>query len=114
MLVGSILIISGFVGLWTGSLPVAFALASLLCVLYVLYGRSVIKQRFVVRTHSTNIDKLVGQVGIVTKAVGAGEFGMVKINDESWRATAEQDLEVGTKVTVTSLQGVTLEVEKKK
>ncbi len=113
ILVGSILIVSGFIGLWTDSYVVALVLASILSVFYVVYGRSLVKQKLVVRTQSTNIDKLIGQVAIVKKAVPAGGYGMVKLDDEEWRATSAQDLSVGTKVTVIALKGVTLEVEKK-
>lgn len=113
LLVGSIMIVSGFVGLWTNNLTVALVLASILSVLYVIYGRSVIKQKLVVRTQSTNIDKLIGQTGTVKRAIQAGEYGSVKVDDEEWRATSSEEIAVGTKVTIVALQGVTVEVKKK-
>ncbi len=113
LLIGSILLIGGFAGLWTQNIIVSLVVSIVLAFLYLVYGRSLIKQKLIVRTSATNIDKLIGQVATVKKAIEAGEYGIVKLDDEEWRATSAADQAIGTKVIIRSVQGVTLEVEKK-
>jgi membrane protein implicated in regulation of membrane protease activity len=113
LLVGSILILSGLLGIWTDSVTVCLIVASILSVIYVLYGRSTLKKKLIFRTQSTNIDKLIGETATVKKAIVSGEFGIVKLGDEEWRAHSANSLDAGQKVTVLAVEGVTLEVAKK-
>lgn len=55
----------------------------------------------------TNADKIIQMVGIVTKTIPAGEVGEVRVNSEVWRAKSMdlEDIEVGEKIIVNSLDG---------
>jgi membrane protein implicated in regulation of membrane protease activity len=53
----------------------------------------------------SNVDALVGQSGIVTEPITASTPGRVKIRSEEWRATAGDDLESGTQVSVVRVEG---------
>ncbi len=60
----------------------------------------------------TNADSLVGKIANCTKAIVNGDRGEVKIEGKIWTAIANEDVLVGEKVTVLSIQGVKLVVRK--
>lgn len=112
VLIGSILIISGFFGILTGSLPLMLILASVLSVLYIFIGRRKIRQRITVTTSHTNIDRVVGSTGTVVKQISPDTAGIVRLNDEQWRAAASEVLYENDVVTVEGIEGVTVVVRK--
>lgn len=112
LLIGSILVISGFVGIFTGSEAVMLILAIALSILYIAVGRKKIRQRITTVTNKTNIDKLVGNTGLVMRAISPDTPGMVRVNDEDWRASAEEVLYERDPVIIEGIEGVTLIVRK--
>lgn len=67
--------------------------------------------RLLTREHvATNTDALVGARGQVVSQVPAGGVGRVRLANEEWRATSEQQLDVGAPVKVLAVQGNTLSV----
>jgi membrane protein implicated in regulation of membrane protease activity len=58
----------------------------------------------------SNVDALVARRAKVVAAIPAGGIGEVKVQSEAWRATCSLALEVGTDVTVVSVEGNTLTV----
>ena len=67
-------------------------------------------------TVGTNADRLIGQHGIVTKAIpDPFSVGQVKVLGETWSAQSEiTPIEVGAKVEVLEIEGVRLIVEERK
>jgi membrane protein implicated in regulation of membrane protease activity len=61
----------------------------------------------------SNVDALIGKVGLVTKAIDPDLGGQVKIEGEVWGALADEAIGLNDKVTVTSVQGTRLLVQKK-
>lgn len=114
VLIGSAFVIGGAIGRLTGSPTVGFVVASVLCLLYIAVGRRWVRGRMKVRHTASNVDALLGRTGMVTLRVAAHEPGMVKVNDEVWRAVpasgAGGPFEAGTVVTVAGVDGVTLQV----
>jgi len=62
----------------------------------------------------TNVDALVGKVGIVTQRIEAGSRGRVIVDGEDWRGAAitGEALEPGTRITVIEVDGTTLKVDR--
>jgi len=58
----------------------------------------------------SNVEALVGSVGIITQGVTAHSLGRVKVQSEEWRAEAASEFAVGTRVRVQSIEGNTLTV----
>ena len=112
VLIGSILVVSGFVGMFTGSTPLMLVLATALSILYIAVGRNKIRQKITTVTKKTNIDKLIGANGVVVRSVTPDTAGLVRVNDEDWRASAEEILYERDAVTVEGIEGVTLIVRK--
>lgn len=109
VVIGSILILSGLLGTAT-NFTVTLITASALAVVYLIVGRKMIKSRLVITTKKTNIDKLIGKTGMVIRSVTPETPGLVRIDDEDWRATADTTLPAKTKIMVESIEGVTLKV----
>lgn len=112
VLIGSILIISGLLGNLTGNATWAFIIVSILSFTYVVFGRKIIKQKLVVRTKETNIDRLIGKKGVVVKPINPNQSGSIVIDDESWRANSSESIDKDEQVEVISIEGVTLLVKK--
>ena len=111
VLIGSILVVSGLVGMLT-SVPLMLILATVLSILYIAVGRNKIRQKVAVVTKKTNIDKLVGSTGTVVRSVTPDTAGLVRVNDEDWRASAEEILYERDAIVVEGIEGVTLIVRK--
>lgn len=112
VLIGSVLLIAGFTGLLLGSIPIMLALAIGLSVLYIAVGRRQIRHRMSVTTSRTNVDRLIGATATVVRSIAPEKAGMVRMDDETWRATADEILYESDVVTVESVEGVTLRVRK--
>lgn len=112
VLIGSILILSGITGLLTGNVSIMLIIASVLSLAYILIGRNLIRQKITVITKKTNIDKLIGAKGIVIRSITPDTPGIIRLNDEDWRATSSDVLYEKDKVEVISIEGVTLHVTK--
>jgi len=112
--IGSTLIIGGFAGILTGNFTVTLVVSSVLAAAYIFYGRSVVKKKIIVLTHKTNIDKLIGKKGVVIRSITPDTAGMVRLDDEDWRATSDEVLYEKDSVTVTGIEGVGLVVTKTK
>lgn len=112
LLIGSILVISGFAGILTGSELLMLILAIGLSVLYIAVGRKKIRQKITTVTKKTNVDKLMGATATVERDINPDTAGMVRIDDERWRASADEVLYVGDVVTIEAVDGVTVIVRK--
>jgi membrane protein implicated in regulation of membrane protease activity len=84
----------------------------IICVLYVAIGRRYVHRRIAASYSKTNIDTIVGKTGIVQKDIEPGKHGLVRVENEEWRARAEGSIKEGETVTVTGIKGVTIAVKK--
>lgn len=112
VLIGISLIIGGVFGNLLDNSTYAFIIASVLSILYVVFGRKIVKQKITVTTNKTNIDQLIGKRGLVTKAVGAHKIGSIMLNDEDWRVASQDSIAQGESAEVISIEGVTLQVKR--
>ena len=109
VVIGGSLVLSGLLGTVTG-LTVTLVAAAVLVVIYFFFGRRLVKTRLIVTTKKTNIDKLIGKTGVVIRSITPDTPGLVRIDDEDWRARADQALFEKDKIVVESIEGVTLKV----
>lgn len=112
LLIGSIMVISGFAGLLTSSELLMLLLAIGLSVLYIAVGRKRIRQKITTVAKKTNIDRVVGATGTVVRAINPTVAGIVRVDDEQWRAAAEEVLYEGDPVIIEAIDGVTVIVRK--
>ena len=68
------------------------------------------------KTIKTNVDAIIGKVGIVTKKIDSiNSTGQVKVEGETWSAMSEknENIEVGTQIYVSNIKGVKVVVTPK-
>ena len=62
----------------------------------------------------TNLDRVIGKIGIVTSDITKLEPGEVKVDGKKWSATSTKKINVGSKVEILSIDGVKLKVKEVK
>jgi membrane protein implicated in regulation of membrane protease activity len=114
-LVGASLAAGGTIGLITQSWHAGLMSAAIFALLYFALFRRWLKAKLLVTNQASNVDAVVGKMGVVTKRIGQRECGIVKVGSEEWRAElaqpSEPPREVGADVQIVSVEGVTLKVK---
>ena len=110
--IGSALVLGGLVTWPFNSWLLTLIVTSIICVAYVALGRRYVHRWTAVKKVKTNIDTIIGQQGIVLKDIKKNFDGRVRVGNEQWRARADEEIQQGEEITVTSISGVTLIVEK--
>ena len=60
----------------------------------------------------TNLDRVVGKVGVVTRDITQNDYGEVKVNGSIWTALSKKEIKKDSQVKVLKIEGVKLIVEK--
>lgn len=77
-----------------------------------LLTKPIIKRFKKFEVEPTNSDRVIGKIADVTKKIGKNEYGEVKVFGNTWTATSDDVVDVGTKVKIISIDGVKLIVKK--
>ncbi len=113
---GTVLVILGLVYMLMGDIGVypaaiiTITTAILSTIGIMLFYRSLAKPA---PPTTTTIDGLIGKTGIVTAKIEPHTLkGKVRVNNDIWSATADEEIDVGEKVVVVKGEGVHLVVRK--
>jgi membrane protein implicated in regulation of membrane protease activity len=113
-LVGASLVAGGVVGLVFGAANIGLLATGILAFLYFALFRKWLKAKLQVKHQPSNVDAVIGCIGVVTKRIAPRDCGLVKIGSEVWRAELAQQesaaLEPGAEIKVLGVEGVTLKV----
>ena len=60
----------------------------------------------------TNLDRVIGMVGIVTEEITRFKIGEVRVDGKKWSAISDEKIKVDEKVTIEGIDGVKLVVRK--
>lgn len=82
--------------------------------LSLLFTKKFVKKLRVNDVVATNLDRVIGLVGIVTEEVNKLEPGEVKVDGKRWSAISNKKIRVGSKVEILSIDGVKLNVKEVK
>lgn len=80
-------------------------------IISLLLTRKFVKKIHGSETVKTNLDRVIGQVGMVTEEITKLEPGEVKIDGKRWSAVSTKKIKVGSKVEILSINGVKLNVK---
>lgn len=110
--VGIAAIITGITALMFPSLSVQLIVFSISTLLLLIYTRP-LTRRWRKRTPNvqSGVYALIGKDGIVIEKITNYKNGSVKIGGELWSATSDSMIDVGTRVVVVDIEGVTLKVK---
>ena len=62
----------------------------------------------------TNLDRVIGKIGVVTSEISKLEPGEVKVDGKRWSAISTKKIKVGSKVEILAIDGVKLSVKETK
>lgn len=82
----------------------------------VYFTRPIAKKYLKIGSTKTNVDSIVGLIGIVTKKIESFNTGQVKVAGQIWTAKShdDQEIDVGNQVEIIKVEGVKLIVKIKK
>jgi membrane protein implicated in regulation of membrane protease activity len=110
--IGTAFVLGGLITIPFHSWVWTAIVTGIICGLYVVIGRRYIHRRTAVSAAKTNIDTIIGKTGIVQQDIERGKDGLVRVDNERWRARSGEAIKEGEEVTVTGISGVTLNVKK--
>ena len=96
---------------WLGTLQLQLLLFALFSIIFIIFTRPLALKLFKSNDTISNVEALIGQHGIATSNISALDYGQVKVNGEIWTAISSNDIEVNTRILVTGIDGVKLQVE---
>lgn len=105
-------LVSFFVSLCTENIGLEiliFIVVSLITLLFTKKAVNKIKDKEMI---PTNLDRVIGQTGIVTEKIKPLEPGEVKVDGKKWTAIADKEIDINDEVKILSINGVKLKVEK--
>ncbi len=98
---------------FTNDVIIQVIIFSIVTALSLLSTRPIVKKYIGFTPIKTNLDAVVGKIGIITKKIEFNEFGRVKIEGKEWTAKSDVPIEEGTKVEILGIDGVKLVVKEK-
>ena len=104
---------SAIVSIFTDSVLIQFLTFLLVSIVTLIITKPVVKKINKKKFTPTNLDRVIGQQGVVTKRISKDSYGLVKVLGSIWTATCDDFIDVGSRVIVQKIDGVKLIVKKK-
>ena len=104
-------LLAGIVGLITENTVIQFGVFLFTSVVSLILTKPFIKK---IRTRGitkTNLDRVIGQIGIVTMDIDKLEPGEVKVDGKKWMAISDKKINKDSKVEILAIDGVKLKVK---
>lgn len=106
-------IVSGIISLILSVFKVDFSICfAVFVIVGVILMITTRKSLVKIKKENTNLDRIIGKMGVVTESIGKEDIGEVKVDGKKWSAYSKQVLPEGTKVKVLEINSVKLNVEK--
>ena len=74
--------------------------------------RPILKRILPTQRSRTNLDRVIGASGVVTKEIKKNQVGEVKVDGKIWSAISDKSIAVGESVIIDAIDGVKLVVRK--
>ncbi len=103
-----------FTSLFTDNVNIQITVFLAVSTLTLMVIRPIVSKYLRVKVIKTNLDSVVGKIGIVTKGIEDTEHGEVKVLGKYWTAKADTKIKEGSKVEILAIDGVKLIVMEKK
>ena len=104
-------IITTFVSLATDNIMIHLAVFTISSILLLLLTKPFVKKLKKRDVIPTNLDRVIGKVGVVTETIEKDDIGEVKVLGKKWSAYSDKEIKENSKVKVLSINGVKLKVE---
>ena len=104
-------IVSLLLSFFVDSFYIQFLVFGILGIILMITTRPIIMKFLHPKKVKTNLDRVVGMIGIVTDVIDRNEIGEVKVDGKRWSAIADKKIEIGRKVNILEIDGVKLKVK---
>ena len=104
-------LLAGIVGLITENVMIQVGVFLIVSILSLILTKPFIKKLRPKGIVRTNLDRVVGQIGIVTSDIDKLEPGEVKVDGKKWMAVSDTKIIKGSKVEILAIDGVKLKVK---
>ena len=81
--------------------------------LTLIFTRKFISKVLKIESVKTNLDSVIGQVGIVTSEISEDKPGRIKVAGKIWTAVSCNKISIGEKVDILAIEGVKLVVKRR-
>ena len=99
---------------WIDSLWIQLAIFVVVSTISLLLTRKIVAKFKINDGEKTNLDRVIGKIGIVTEDIDKLVVGEVKVDGKKWSAISDKKINVGSKVEILSIDGVKLKVKEVK
>ena len=104
-------LVTALVSYFIDSMIIQIVVFILTSIIALLITKPVIEKLRKCKVIPTNLDRVIGKVGIVTEEITKLEPGEVKVDGKRWSALSTKKVKVGSKVEILSIDGVKLHVK---
>lgn len=105
-------IISLVLSFFISSFYIQFLVFVLLGIILLITTRPLVTKLLKASHVSTNLDRVIGEIGIVTEDIAKNTIGEVKVDGKYWSAISKEEIKKGQEVIIKAIDGVKLIVEK--
>jgi len=104
-------IIAMFASLLTDNYYIQFALFVIIGTILLIFTKPYFLKKIKIHKESTNLDRVIGMIGIVTEDITKFNPGEVKVDGKRWTAISDKEIKKNTSVRVKKIDGVKIIVE---
>ena len=104
-------IIAMFISLFTDNYYIQFAIFVIVGTILLIFTKPYFLKLIKIHKESTNLDRVIGMIGIVTLDITKFNPGEVKVDGKRWTAIAEKEIKKDASVRVKKIDGVKIIVE---
>ncbi len=99
---------SMLVSIFVSEIWIQVLIFAVISVISFILMKPILKRLIKTNPEKTNLDRVVGQVGVVTKDIGKRNPGEVKVDGKFWMAVSDHAIKEGKEVEILSIDGVKL------
>lgn len=109
-------VISGIVAMvlsfFIDDVAIISTIFAILGIILLVLSRPLVKKIRSNKTEKTNLERIIGNTGVVTEEIKRNSVGEVKVDGKKWSAISKSKISVGEEVVVETIDGVKLIVRK--
>lgn len=98
----------------TDNVMIQITVFILISIIALLVTKPIVKKLRKRQITPTNLDRVIGKIGIVTKQITKNSYGEVKVEGSIWTAKASKRIKEKSQIKVLKIEGVKLLVEEVK
>lgn len=107
-------LVSFIISLYVENMTAQIAAFIAVSIISLLLTKKIVSKVRCKEPEKTNLDRVIGKIGVVTEEVTKLEPGEVKVDGKKWSAISTKKIKVGSKVEILSIDGVKLNVKEVK